>query len=308
MLVSRRQGNIPYKALLPPLRSDRVVWYMEHASAGDVAELPPYALVLNAIGDADVAAGTDAAVEAFIAGCERPVLNRPARVRATARHRLGETLAGLPDVFVPLTARLSAKLGLSLQAGWPSAVSDAGLTAPVLIRPLASHGGQGLTLARDAAELAAVEVGRDGVYATAYHDCRSPDGFHRKYRMIFVNRRPYPYHLAIGRHWMVHHQNTDMAGDPARVAEELAFLSDPAAAIGEPALAAVAEIGRRLDLDYCGVDFTLTADGRVLVFEANATMLTHLEPEDGPFAAKNRFIRPIIEAFQTHLAAMASAG
>ena len=101
---------------------------------------------------------------------------------------------------------------------------------------------------------------------------------------------------------MVHHQSTDMAGDAGRKEEELPFLSDPAAAIGARAMAAVEAIGRRLDLDYGGLDFALTAEGEVLVFEANATMLTHLEPPDGPFAAKNPFIQPIIDAFQARLA------
>jgi hypothetical protein len=44
------------------------------------------------------------------------------------------------------------------------------------------------------------------------------------------------------------------------------------------------------------------------VFEANATMLTRLEPEDGPFGAKNPFIQPIIDAFQARLAAVAATG
>ena len=89
--------------------------------------------------------------------------------------------------------------------------------------------------------------------------------------------------------------------------EELAFLRDPAAAIGARAMTAVTAIGERLDLDYAGVDFSVMPDGRVLVFEANATMLTHLEPEDGPFAAKNPYVRRIIEAFQARLASLAGA-
>jgi len=85
----------------------------------------------------------------------------------------------------------------------------------------------------------------------------------------------------------------------------MAFLSDPRAAIGAAAMAAIEAIGARLDLDYGGVDFSLLPDGRVLVFEANATMLTHLEADDSPFAAKNAFIRPIMQAFQDHLARVA---
>ena len=304
VLVTRTAGNIPYKALLPPLRSDCVVWYMEHARLEQLAEIDDYAVVLNAIGDPDLAIASAEVVDQVVWTTGKPVMNRPERVRATFRHVLPATLAGIENVLGPPTVRLTAaEIG---EGGLAPAAARAGLAAPVLVRPVGSHGGAGLVLAADAEALAATQVppGADA-YLTAYVDYRSPDGFFRKYRMIFVDRRPHPYHLAIGRHWMVHHQSTDMATDPARIAEEMAFLSDPAAAIGETALAAVAAIGARLDLDYGGVDFTLTADGRVLVFEANATMLTHLEPEDGPFAAKNPHIRPIMEAFQAHLAAVA---
>jgi glutathione synthase/RimK-type ligase-like ATP-grasp enzyme len=99
-----------------------------------------------------------------------------------------------------------------------------------------------------------------------------------------------------------------MANDPRRKTEELRFLNDPAAAIGTRAMAAIDAIGRRLNLDYGGIDFAVTDGGQVLVFEANATMLTHLEPEDGPFADKNPFIRPIIDAFQARLTTLALAG
>ena len=58
---------------------------------------------------------------------------------------------------------------------------------------------------------------------------------------------------------------------------------------------------QRLDLDYCGVDFSLLPDGRVLVFEANATMLVHPEPENGPLAHKNPAVATICEAFQALL-------
>ena len=306
VLVTAGAGNIPYKTLLPPARWDCLMWYMEHARPGQAAELPPYALVLNAIGDPDLATASDAAVDAFLGGTDRPVLNRPERVRATFRHVLPETLGGLTDVIVPPTARLSAQAIAA--RGLVATAATTGLSTPLLIRPTASHGGAGLVLARDGDELAAVAppAGAD-VYLTRFHDYRSPDGYFRKYRMIFVDRRPFPYHLAISPHWMVHHVSAEMAGDPARMAEEIDFLRDPAAAIGARALAAVAAIGARLDLDYGGVDFTVTHDGQVLVFEANATMLTHLEPEGGPFAAKNAFIRPIIEAFQGHVRAVAAS-
>lgn len=61
---------------------------------------------------------------------------------------------------------------------------------------------------------------------------------------------------------------------------------------------ALAAIGRRLDLDYGGIDFTLLPDGRVLVFEANATMLVHRERNSGMLAHKNLHVQTIVDAFE----------
>jgi len=307
VLVSRGAGNIPYAALMPRGRFDRTVWYMEHARPEQIANLGAYAVVLNAIGDADVARASRWAVDDFLDRCDKPVLNLPSRVEATSRHQIGETLAGIADLTAPRTVRLS---GADIAAGGlAKAVDRAGLAIPVIIRPAGSHGGAGLELADTADALGRISLdARIGAYVTAFHDYRSADGFYRKYRMIFVDRKPHAYHLAIGRGWMVHHQSTDMAGDPARIAEELAFLRDPEAAIGARAMSAIRAVGQRLDLDYGGIDFGVTRDGQVLLFEANATMLTHLEPADGVFAAKNALVAPILQAFQDHLTARAAGG
>ena len=162
-------------------------------------------------------------------------------------------------------------------------------------------------MASDPAALAAIEADGD-LYATAFHDYRSPDGYWRKYRVIFVDRRPYPYHLAADlRDWMVHHGTADMTADAARRAEEQRFLDDPEAALGVRATAAIGEIGRGLDLDYAGVDFSVLGDGRVLVFEANATMLVHPEDPDGVFAYKNGTVAAIVAAFDAMLMRAAKA-
>ena len=306
VLATRGQGNISYGQLMPRGAFDRTVWYMEHARDDQLAELGDYAVVLNAIGDPDIAQASRPKVDDFLGGCIRPVLNPPDRIAMTFRHRIGETLAAIPDLVAPRTLRLSAD---EIAEGPGVAAARAGLGWPVIARPTGSHGGKGLVLVEDAAELDIIASEPDAdAYVTAFHDYRSPDGFYRKYRMIFVDRRPYAYHLAIGPHWMVHHRSAEMANDPARIAEELAFLRDPQTAIGARAMAAIRAIGIRLDLDYGGIDFGLTTDGQVLLFEANATMLTHLEPADGPFSAKNPFIEPILRAFQAHLTARAGGG
>jgi hypothetical protein len=170
------------------------------------------------------------------------------------------------------------------------------------VRPVGAHGGEGLVLAQTPEELAQALLGPHDYYMTGFRDFRSADGAWRKYRMVFIDRRPYPYHLAIADHWLVHYYTSNMVAHPERREEERRFLADPAAAIGAPALAAVAAVGERLGLDYGGVDFSVLPDGRVLVFEANATMVVHPETPDGPFAYKNQAVQTILDAFDAMVA------
>jgi hypothetical protein len=64
--------------------------------------------------------------------------------------------------------------------------------------------------------------------------------------MIFVDREPYPYHLAISQHWLVHYFSADMLHPAWKRQEEERFLAEPRAALGRPAMAALTAIARRL--------------------------------------------------------------
>ena len=307
VMATQTGGNIPYRHLMPPNRYTRLVWYMEHAQDGQIAGLPAHDVVFNAIGDADVAEACEAPVRRFLAARPRPVLNDPDKVSLTRRHLIPALLGGLDGVAVPAAARLEA--GAVAGSSLAEAAARAGLAPPLLVRPIGSHGGRGLSLAETPEVLAELGTAFEGedLYLTQYCDYRSSDGRFRKGRMIFVDRRPYPYHWAVAEDWMVHYDNAGMGGDAARQAEERRFLSDPRGFLGPGAYAAIEAIGRRLDLDYCGLDFSLLPDGRVLVFEANATMLAHPESPDGEFAYKNPAVQAIVEAFQARLGALASA-
>jgi glutathione synthase/RimK-type ligase-like ATP-grasp enzyme len=72
-------------------------------------------------------------------------------------------------------------------------------------------------------------------------------------------------------------------------------------------MAAIREIGARMDLDYAGIDFSLTTDGKILVFEANPTMLVHPEKPNSPTADKNLYVDRILGAFEALLHRSAAA-
>jgi glutathione synthase/RimK-type ligase-like ATP-grasp enzyme len=78
------------------------------------------------------------------------------------------------------------------------------------------------------------------------------------------------------------------------------------AALGDIAADALEHIRDRLGLDYGGIDFGLSADGNVLLFEANATMVIAPPDADERWAYRRPAIQRIVDA-ATSLVLMKSA-
>ena len=74
----------------------------------------------------------------------------------------------------------------------------------------------------------------------------------------------YPYHLAISPDWLVHYFSSRYAGPCVEVRRRSRFLADWQTTLGEKAAQAIADIGRQLGLEYCGIDFTLLPNGQLL--------------------------------------------
>ncbi|HUH83224.1 MAG TPA: hypothetical protein VLX85_01365 [Stellaceae bacterium] len=295
ILAASGYGNVPIDELFPPATTTRVKWFVEYAQAEDGDRLPPFDIVFNAAGDPDMAGPLPPSVTAFLERAGKPLLNPPEAVARTQRDRLPLLLRGIANIEVPPVIRAA-----TTQLG--DAAFAARLAFPLIFRPAGAHGGRGVRLLETPAQLAMADPGEaDACYLTRYRDCRSPDRYFRKYRVIFVDREPYPYHLAISQHWLVHYFSADMLSPSWKRAEEQRFLEDPRAALGRKAMAALDAIGRRLDLDFCGIDFALTEDGSVIVFEANATMLVHLRDVPHLFPYKHVHVPRIFAAFAAML-------
>jgi glutathione synthase/RimK-type ligase-like ATP-grasp enzyme len=298
MLIDAGKGNVPFQFLFPARENNLIEWMIEYATEDQYRNLPPFDVVFNAIGDPDVSDTVTRAQARFMGICDKPLLNSPAAVARTARYRMPELFSGVAGLLIPAVWRVE-------QNGEWFANPD--FQFPVLVRPPASQGGEGLTLVESRAALASMAPDRTGViHLCNYHDYRSADGCFRKYRIIFVDRRPYPYHLAISGQWMVHYHTANMLL-PWKLEEERRFLEDPAAVLGAAGMAAIEAMGKRLDLDYAGVDFSILPDGRLLIFEANATMLAHPEQDDA-LKFKNPYIQKIFDAFGELLAQSCGKG
>jgi hypothetical protein len=104
-------------------------------------------------------------------------------------------------------------------------------------------------------------------------------------------------HLAIAADWKVHYFSAPAMGtEPRYREEERRFLDAMPEVLGPRALAALEGLAERMGLDYAGVDFGLRADGSVLLFEANATMVIVPPPPDPVWDYRRPAISVALEA------------
>jgi glutathione synthase/RimK-type ligase-like ATP-grasp enzyme len=150
-----------------------------------------------------------------------------------------------------------------------------GFTYPFLLRAPGFHNGRNFFRIDSAAELPpALEALRSAtITVMQFLDARGADGKIRKYRAMIVDGAIYPLHVAVSHEWKIHYVTADMTDNAGHRAEDEAFLRDMPAVLGPRAMASLKHIRDALDLDYAGIDFGLDAEGRVLLFEANATMV-----------------------------------
>lgn len=269
------------------------------------AILPACDVIFGAIADADRGTPFIEPAAALCRALGWPVINPPERIPLTRRDRVTTLLAGIPDIVVPATRRLDGAALLHLDKGKER------YAAPFLLRPAGAHGGAGLARIEHGGGLADYlrATPAEDYYETAYCEYRSADGLYRKYRLIFVDREVYPYHLAISRHWMIHYFRTEMGAEEWR-REEAVFLADYESVFPGALSKALRRVAERLDLDYGGIDCGIMPDGRILLFEANANMLVHGDDPRAEFAYKRTAAEQIARAIDRLVArkrALASA-
>jgi hypothetical protein len=271
LLISAAGGNIPTSSLLDDRTFGTTVLVAEYADA--TAPLPHHDLVFNSIGDADLCPeGLEAACR-LVEKTDRAVINHPRAVLKTGRTANVERLRGLPNLIVPrmVTVRRGSLTGAETQA----VVTAKGFSFPFLVRTPGFHTGRHFVRVESLSELsaAAAQFPGDDVCLIDQLGARDGDGFYRKLRVMIVDRKIYPLHLAISRNWKIHYFKADMAVSPDNRRIDEAFLNDMARFVGPPGMAALQRINAALDLDYGGIDFAMNADGDILFFEANATMV-----------------------------------
>ena len=255
--------------------------------AADYGRLATCDLIFNSLGEVEKDGGQIEALQALCDRLDKPVLNPPDKVARTGRDHVRDLFGSIDGVIVPAVR-------------WATRDQVAALTGdpPVLVRPGGAHGGKDLALidGPDAAKNYLNAVPYDRFLITDFYNFKGARDRYRKYRFIFIDRRPFAYHLAVGESWLVHYWRAEMGRSDWKKREEEQFLLDWKSVFGPKAVQAVERIAAALDLDYGGMDCSLMPDGRVLLFEANACMLLHLDEAEAEFPYKHQAVPLIRDA------------
>ena len=292
LLVCARGGNIPTDLWIHDRRFTIHALYPEFFNPR--VALPPHALVVNAIGDADLCAAALSRCREVLAHSRAPLINQPTRVQATGRAEIARRLGAIPGVIAPRIDTLPAAAILKAD----------NLKFPLLLRRPGFHTGEHFVYVANPSELPKA-IGSlsaaEELLLISYLDARGADGMSRKYRVMFVDGVIYPLHLAISADWKVHYFSSAMAQDASFREEERRFLEDMPAALGATAMRALRQICTTLDLEYAGMDFAVAADGSILLFEANATMVVFPPSPDAMWDYRRRAIDTVLAAASSML-------
>ena len=305
LLVSAVKGNAPLQALLDDQTFAVTVIVTDFFDP--TQPLPPHRLIVNAIGDADLCGRALKSAAAIVARTSAPVINPPAAVMVTGRADNAARLSDIPGVITPTTLNVA-----KAELAGPNAhanITARGFSFPFLLRSPGFHIGRHFNRVANEQELAAAVASLPGqtLALIRYLDASGADGKIRKYRVMMIDGRLYPAHLAVAHQWKVHYFSADMADSAPHRAEDESFLNDMPRVLGAQAMRALEQIRDRLALDYAGIDFGLDPQGRLLFFEANASMTIHPPPPQEQWTFRRAPVARILDAARTMLRARAGA-
>jgi hypothetical protein len=274
--------NTPIEFLLE--RSDVVLYSLYIVPGQPLPDRPEHDIAIVAVGESDRDRPVMREIERLINTWPCRVLNRPDRVLRLSRDGMISVLRDIPGLVLPPTVRIDRanfqKLGRGLL---PLGQWLEGADFPLIARPVGSHAGEGLAKLDTAGEIAGYLSGQAAAsfFLSPYVDYRSSDGQFRKYRVIWVDGRPYAGHMAIADQWKVWYYNAGMAGSAAKRAEEERFMTDFDNGFAYRHAAVLAAMAARFGLEYAVIDCAELPDGRLLLFEGGTCLVAHdMDPAD----------------------------
>jgi hypothetical protein len=219
------------------------------------------------------------------------VVNAPSLLPRLARDKVSALMQTAPGVVMPVIVRVARE---NLEAFLQHQTAF-----PFLVRAVGAHRGEELVKMDDPASISDClqKLSASEFFVASYVDYRGPDGLFRKYRIVLIEGQPFASHLAISDHWMVNFINSHMELSPEKRAEEAAFMAHFDEDFACRHAVALSAIHERLGLDYVVLDCAESSDGRLLLFEADASAIVHANDPVDLFPYKQPQMRRVFDAF-----------
>ena len=237
---------------------------------------PDFVINNNANGERILSRGNLSALITLVDSFGVPVVNHPAKVIQTTREVSAKLLENIPGVMVPKTRRFSSA-GKTAEA--LAREIEAQYDYPLITRTLAGQEGQGMTKVDSRDALLQVFASRLPVefLVTEFVDSRGKNEFFRKIRAAIVRDQIIIVRVDYDSQWKIYARKSDASvafymKNTHLLDDEKRICKDPEAGLGRSTIPSLRAIRDRIPLDVFGIDFDVDAAGRLIFYEANATM------------------------------------
>ncbi|WP_454814410.1 tetratricopeptide repeat protein [Labrys neptuniae] len=204
------------------------------------------------------------------------VINHPRLAVQATRQKNSERFANIPGIIFPKVHRYQAD-----REQRPALIEDIEDRCgyPVIIRTVFQQMGAGTWRIDNRRALREALDKLDGMqfYAITYAQTRHAEGSFRALRAAFVNKQPLIVRADYSAHWNVRArrapgQQTFYRENPRLLNIANRIVLDPERELGGNIYGKLRTIAEIMPLEIFGMDFDLTEDGNLLIFEINATM------------------------------------
>jgi hypothetical protein len=297
-------ANTPIEFLVEKSNCTLLLYYVDSKTAS-LLEVPEHDVAFLAVGESPDNAAILDNLAVLLSTWQGPIVNNaPHMIRSLTRRDVALRFVDEPSISAPRCIIASREHLMLLKAGNPRCdlpIPDR--ACPIIIRPIGSHAGQGMSKIDGLDDLDAylIEHNHPHYYVCPYVDYRSPDGLFRKHRIAFIDGVAFACHSAISDNWMVHYLSAGMETDAWRRAEEAEWMRKFETDFASRHSKAFRAMHKQFGLDYFAIDCAELADGRLLLFEADVAMIVHALDRDSMFPYKKEPMAKLFSAFQTAL-------
>ncbi len=214
-------------------------------------------------------------VQNMLARLQVPVINPPEQAAKCTRQKNAQKLASVPGLVVPEVMRY---LNVADQRDKIIDEIDRRKSYPLIIRSTMDQQARNMTLVHRRSELAdaIAAMGHRQFYCIDYVGAPRRDNCFRRIRAAFIDSAPLIIRADYCEDWIVRSRNKIPIAfyrmHPKLLAEADAIVRHPEKELGSQVMQTLEAVGKLIPLDIFGMDFDVDDDGRVVFFEANASM------------------------------------